>query len=189
MRRRTTLTTLIAIGAMTGASAITAGAASAAPPPTQPDAEAEMTPVDTVAVEPSPTPKVFVDDSGTAVAQITVIGVDAEWVDFGENDEPASDSRYVQATIRVESLSPRGLFEVTDDDFALQDADGFVFKGDTVPTAAQDAADEELLEEWELVEGDVIEIPVTFEIVDGIAPATLYFLPDSDRLVTLTALS
>lgn len=162
-----------------------AGAASASTPPTD-TAEAEMTAgTEPTALEPGAPAAVVVDETGTPVAQIAVVGVDPDWSDHGEFDTPASDSQYVQVVVRVESLSPRGLFEFSDSDFKLQDADGFLFSGEVVETAAQDAADEDVPDEAELAAGEVVEMPVTFEVISGVAPDTMFFSPDWDRLVTV----
>ena len=183
-RRRTAA----GVAALAVATMASAGAVGATTTPSVPDtAAAEMTPA-ADAIEVDATPTVIVDESGAPLAQVTVLGVDPDWQDYPEWNAPDSDSHYVQVMLRVESLSPRGLFGVEDNDFSLQDADGFLFVGDVLETAAQDAADEEVIDDAELASGEAIEFPVTFEVVTGVAPDTLYYFPGSSRLVTLGTL-
>ncbi|MFV0307203.1 MAG: hypothetical protein ACK5OX_05625 [Desertimonas sp.] len=179
----TTATTAVAAGAV-----MLGGHADASSPPSTPDtAGAEMEPAaDQLAADATPT--VIVDESGTPIAQVTILGIDPDWQDFGDFDEPSSDSQYVQVLVRIESLSPRGLFQVQDRDFSLQDADGFLFAADVVPTAAQRDGDEDVVDDAELAVGEAIELPLTFEVVAGVAPDTLYYFPNPRRLVTLTEL-
>jgi hypothetical protein len=183
-RRRT----LAGLATLAVATLATTGAASATTPPSVPDtAAAEMTPApDAIAVDATPT--VIVDESGAPLAQVTVLGVDPDWQDYPEWNAPDSDSQYIQVMLRVESLSARGLFEIRDTHFILQDADGFIFTGDVIQTAAEDEADAEVIDTAELAAGESFEFPVTFEVVTGVAPDTLYYFPGSSRLVTLGTL-
>ena len=118
-----------------------------------------------------------------------MVAVEPAWAGFAEGDEPESGHEYLRITILVESRSPRGLFAVDEDDFVLQDVDGFVTSSDIVPTAEQTAGSQEPVEEAELAEGESVELALTFEMVSGVAPQALFFMPDFDRLVTVTDLS
>ena len=50
----------------------------------------------------------FVDESGSPLANITVVTVEPAWTGFGEDDEPESGHEYLRITVLVESRSPRG---------------------------------------------------------------------------------
>ena len=97
-------------------------------------------------------------------------------------------TRTLRITVLVESRSPRGLFAVADDDFLVQDVDGFVTTGEVIQTAEQAAAEQEAITEVELAEGESTELALSFEIVSGVAPQALFFAPESGRLVTVTPL-
>jgi hypothetical protein len=173
-----------------GIAAAASPALAAAPPDTTPPAtEAPTGTAATAELEPGGTPSVeFVDESGSPLAALTVAAIEPAWTGFGEGDEPESGHEYLRITIVVESRSARGLFEVDEDDFILQDVDGFVTTANIVPTAEQAAAGQEPVEEAELAEGDTAEFPLTFEVVSGVGPQALFFSPGSERLVTIAEL-
>lgn len=132
---------------------------------------------------------VVVDENGGELAAITAPTVEPAWTGFGEDDEPQSGFEYLRVTVVVESRSPRGLFEVDDSDFILQDADGFITAADVVPTAEQDASDQDPVSDAELAEGETVELALTFEIVSGVAPTAVFYTPAIDRLVTVLELN
>jgi hypothetical protein len=185
--RRILITSLLAVagGSVTAAPALATSPPDTPPPATEAPADtgatAEITPSDSQ-------PVVVVDVSGSPVAAITVVSTEPAWTGFGEGDEPQSGHEYLRVTVAVESRSPRGLFPVDSDDFILQDVDGFVTTASIVPTAEQAASETEVVTEAELAEGETVELPLTFEVVSGVAPQAIFYQPSSDRLITVTEL-
>jgi hypothetical protein len=190
MYRIVTLTTLTIAGIAAAASPALATAPPDTTPPTPPATEAPVGTAATAELEPAGTQSVeFVDESGSPLAALTVVAIEPAWTGFAEGDEPESGHEYLRITILVESRSARGLFEVDESDFIVQDVDGFLTSANIVPTAEQTAATQEPVEEAELAEGESVELPLTFEVVSGVAPQALFFMPGTDRLVTVTNLT
>lgn len=200
MRRFAPLLAIPAAAAVAASLSVgSAGAATLATPTTDPadavdvtdpvattESGAGLAPVtDTIEIDPSIAPTIVVDSSGSPIAAIGVLAVDPDWGDYDDRDAPRSGHQYVRISVVVESRSARGLFEVLDRHFVLQDADGFVFTGDVVATAAQRAAGESVVDRAALANGDQVQLELTFRVVAGVAPDTLFYVPSHDRLVTV----
>jgi len=125
------------------------------------------------------------DESGNPVATISVIATEAGWSDYPEGDEPEAGNDYVRVTVDVESLITEGTFGIAVDDFILQSNNGFITTADNVPTAAQAEAEEEITEEADLANGEAVELVLTFEVVSGVGPQSVFYRPDDDRLVDI----
>jgi hypothetical protein len=194
--RRILTTTIVAGGALAASMGVALPASASAPPestvpaedsaPVGTEATAEMTPATSGPEATGSEPVVVVDEAGTAVAAISVASEERAWAGFAEGYEPTSGHEYLRVTVVVESRSPRGLVAVSDSDFIVQDADGFVTTAYAVPTPEEDAAEQAPLAQAELAEGETVELPLTFEVISGVAPEALYYQPSSDRLITVT---
>lgn len=196
------LTAVAAATVLSLAAAGTPAAALTSPSTTAPDDTTEtteptdgtdgggLTPVsDVIEIDPDIAPAIVVDATGSPIAAISVLAVDPDWADYDDWDSPRTGNQYVRISVLVESRSARGLFEIRDHDFMLQDADGFVFTGDVVATAAQRAAGDDLVDRAALANGEQVQLELTFRVVTGVAPATLFYSPSYDRLVTIADLS
>jgi hypothetical protein len=131
-------------------------------------------------------PATIYDESGNAVATLTVTGTEVAWTDYEEGNDPESGREYVRVTVSVESLVTEGTFGVAIDDFILQDNDGFVTTANSVPTAAQAEAGEEITEEADLASGESVELPLTFEVNANVGPQSVFYRPDDGRLVDVS---
>jgi hypothetical protein len=133
-------------------------------------------------------PAVIYDDSGNAVASVTLVGVEPAWSDYEEGNDPEAGGEYVRVTVLVESLITEGTFGINIDHFILQDNNGFVTTAAAVPTAAQAEGDEEITEEADLANGESVELPLTFEVVSSVGPQSVFYRPDDERLVDVAEL-
>ncbi len=190
MYRIATLTTLT----IAGIAAVASPALATAPPDTTPTAPpATEAPVGTAAtaeIEAAGAQSVdFVDESGSPLAALTVVAVEPAWTGFargrragvGARVSPHHDPRREpQPTRAVRSrrgrLRPPGRRRVRHE---LRHR----------PHRRADRGVQEPVEEAELAEGESVELALTFEMVSGVAPQALFFMPDFDRLVTVTDLS
>jgi hypothetical protein len=130
-------------------------------------------------------PVVVVDDTGNPVAAISVTNVEPAWTGFGEDPVPDVGFEYLRVTVVVESRTLRGVYPVDQYHFLLQDVDGFITTVQNVPTAEQVASREELVTSAQLLDGETFELPLTFEIVTGVAPQALFYQPAGNRLITV----
>lgn len=191
-----------AIVAATAAATLSPGAVGAAsaavtsPTPTEPpvavgeSSGGGLAPVDDpIVLDPAVAPAIAVDATGSPIAAIGVVAVDPDWADHDDWDEPSAGYQYLRISVVIESRSARGLLEVRDSDFVLQDADGFVFTGDVVPTAAERAAGADVVDRVALTNGERAQLELTFEVVAGVAPDTLFYVPSYDRLITIAELA
>jgi polyisoprenoid-binding protein YceI len=129
----------------------------------------------------------YVDLSGNPVAHITVESVERDWQDYGEYDEPDPGVEYVAFTVTVESVINRGSVEVSDFDFSMQDASGFLWST-AFAQAAEGAEITPLEDDLALVSGDSATFLVVFEVLQDQPLAHLFWQPDSGRLITLASL-
>lgn len=129
----------------------------------------------------------YVDEAGNPAANVTVEGVERGWQDFGEFDEPSVGVEYVAFTITVESVAASGAVEVSDFDFTMQDAAGFLW-GTSYADAAEGAEVATLEDDVLLAGGESATFLVVFEVTAGSPLAHLFWQPDSGRLITLAAL-
>ena len=135
---------------------------------------------------PAVEPATIYDESGNPVATVTVTGAELAWTDYEEGNDPESGREYVRVTVSVESLITEGTFGVAIDDFILQDNDGFVTTANSVPTAAQADADDEITEEADLASGESVELALTFEVNSNVGPQSVFYRPDDERLVDVS---
>jgi polyisoprenoid-binding protein YceI len=129
----------------------------------------------------------YVDVSGNPIANVTVESAERNWQDYGEYDEPDPGVEYVAFTVTVESVITRGSVEVSDFDFTMQDASGFLW-GTAYADAAEGAEVTTLDDDLALVSGDSATFLVVFEVLQDQPLAHLFWQPDSGRLITLAAL-
>jgi hypothetical protein len=157
----------------------------AAPPATTGDsapsegAGANETPVGTATVY---------DDSGNPVATITYVSSEIGFSDYEEGNDPEAGNEYVRVLVNVESLITEGTFGVSVGDFILQDNNGFVTTAESVPTAAQAEADEDITEEADLANGEALDLTLTFEVVSSVGPQSVFYSPEDDRLIDVAEL-
>jgi hypothetical protein len=128
------------------------------------------------------------DDSGNQVASIAPGAVELAWADYPEGDEPDSGKEYVRVIVTVESQIPDGTFEVSVDDFILQDNNGFVTEAQSIKTAEQSDNDEDVTTEADLGNGEAVELALTFEVTASVGPQSVFYSPDDDRLVDVLEL-
>lgn len=140
-------------------------------------------PTDTGTPTGETTPAGVYDDSGNAVASITVTGSETGVSDYEEGNDPEAGREYVRVTVNVESLITEGTFNVNVDDFVLQDNNGFLTTAETVKTAAQAENDEEISDDVDLGNGESVELVLTFEVVSSVGPQSVFWRADDDRLV------
>lgn len=129
------------------------------------------------------------DESGDPVARVSVRGTQSSWTEYEEGNEPGEGLEYTQVVVEVESLVTDGTFDVNVDHFVLQDNNGFITTGESVPSAAQAEAGEELLTEAELANAEAAEIILTFEVPAGVGPQSVFYRPDDDRLVDIAEIN
>ena len=168
-----------------------AAAATTEPPDSSPTTE-EGTDAETVAEGSSVTdtsatdetaPATVYDESGEPVATITVIGTQTAWTDYAEGSEPDEGREYVQVTVDVASTVTEGSFEISVGDFILQDEHGFVTNAESIASAAQSEADEDIVADAELANGESLELALTFQVDAAAGPQSVFYRPDDERLV------
>jgi hypothetical protein len=129
----------------------------------------------------------YVDVSGNPIAHVTVENVERNWQGFDEFYEPDPGVEYVAFTITVESVITRGSVEVSDFDFSMQDASGFLWSTAFVQ-AAPGTDPAPLEDDLALVTGDSATFLVVFEVLQDQPLAHLFWQPDSGRLLTIANL-
>lgn len=129
----------------------------------------------------------YVDKAGNPAANVTVESVERGWQDYGEYDEPSVGVEYVAFTVTVESVAASGAVEVSDFDFSLQDANGFLW-GTAYADAAEGAEVTPLEDDVLLAGGESATFLVVFEVTAGSPLAHLFWQADSGRLITLAML-
>lgn len=123
------------------------------------------------------------DDSGNAIAEVTVVGTESAWGDYSEDNDPDAGREYFRMTVSVASLIADGTFNVNVDHFILQDNNGFVTDAENIRTAAEEEADEDITEDADLANGESVELTLTFEVVSSVGPQAVFYSPEDDRLV------
>jgi hypothetical protein len=164
-----------------------AGAASAsAPPDTSPD---ETMVAHTAVGDSSSTldgvPATIYNDSGEPVAIVTVSGTATDWTDYAEGSEPDEGRAYVRVGVEVASQVLEGSFAVSVGQFILQDQHGFITVAETVESVEQAEADEDIVDQAELLNGESLELTLTFEVAADVGPESVFYRPDDDRLVDI----
>ena len=165
----------------------TGGAASATAPP---DSSPDDTMVAQTAVGDSSStldgvPATIYDDSGEPVATVTVTGTATDWTDYAEGSEPDEGRAYVRVGVEVASQVTEGSFAVSVGQFILQDQNGFITVAETVESAEQADADEDIVDEAELGNGESLELTLTFQVAADVGPQSVFYRPDDDRLVDI----
>jgi hypothetical protein len=130
---------------------------------------------------------VYLDAAGNPAANVTIDNVQRGWADYGEFDEPSVGVEYIAFTVTVESVTASGAIEVSDFDFTLQDANGYLW-GTSFADAAEGAEITPLDDDVLLASGESTTFLVVFEVVAGTPLAHLFWQPDSGRLITLAGL-
>ncbi len=130
----------------------------------------------------------YLDAAGNPAANVTIDAVQRGWTDFGEYDEPELGIEYVAFTVTVESVAASGAVEVSDFDFTLQDANGYIW-GTSYADAAEGAEIAPLDDDVLLAGGESTTFLVVFEVVQGTPLSHLFWQPDSGRLITLAGLA
>lgn len=165
------------------------------PPDTPPTTEERIDAETTVADEPAGTdaglvgedvPAIVYDESGEPIATITVLGTEMQWSDYAEGSEPDEGNEYVRVTVDVESTVTEGSFAVSTGDFLLQDDHGFLTNAETVESSAQAEAEEDVVGDAELANGESIELALTFQVGADVGPQSVFYRPDDDRLIDVT---
>ena len=87
--------------------------------------------------------------------------------------------------VTVDSLITEGTFNINVDDFILQSNNGFVTRAESVPTAAQAEADEDITTDADLANGESVDLELTFEVVSSVGPQSVFYSPEEDRLVDI----
>ncbi len=113
-------------------------------------------------------------------------GAQTGWTDYEEGNEPDEGHDYVQVVVDVASAVTEGTFGIAVGDFILQDQHGFVTSAETIRSAAQAEADEEIVDEADLANGESIQFTLTFEVDANAGPQSVFYRPDDDRLVDIT---
>ena len=131
-------------------------------------------------------PATIFDEEGNPEATITVLGTEAQWTDYEEGQEPDEGREYVQVVVEVASEMTEGTFGVSVRDFILQDEHGFITGAATIRSASQAEADEEIVDEADLANGESLELALTFQVAAGVGPQSVFYRPDDDRLVDIT---
>lgn len=129
----------------------------------------------------------YVDEAGNPAANVTVESVERGWQDYAEFDEPSVGVEYVAFTVTVESVAASGAVEVSDFDFSMQDANGFLW-GTSFADAAEGAEVTPLEDDVLLAGGESATFLVIFEVTAGTPLAHLFWQADSGRLLTLASL-
>jgi hypothetical protein len=144
---------------------------------------------DSVAVDENAQPATIFDDSGNPVAAVTFQASETAWSDYEEGNDPDAGNEYVRVMVSVESLITEGTFNIGVDDFILQSNNGFVTTAESVPTAAEAEADEDITEEADLANGESVDLTLTFQVVSSIGPQSVFYRPDDETLVDIAELT
>lgn len=172
-----------------------AGIANATDPPTstEPSTSAattmapggRTTPGDTVETN---APAAIFDGDGNRIATIAVIGKETGWTNYEEGEGPEEGREYVRVVLDVASEVTEGSFGISVGDFILQDQHGFITGAASVRSAAQANADEEVIDEADLSNGESLELALTFQVAANVGPQSVFYRPDDDQLVDITEL-
>ena len=150
----------------------------------QPSVGTEAAAADTAAAGDT-APATVYDESGEPVATITVIGTELQWTDYAEGAEPDEGNEYVRVTVDVASTVTEDTFGVSTGDFLLQDEHGFLSNAENVATAAQVEAQEDVVGDADLANGESVQLALTFQVGTDVGPQSVFYRPDDDRLIDI----
>jgi hypothetical protein len=136
----------------------------------------------------------YMDADGLPVAEVTVDKVQRPWdAPGGDADEPTAetedDLEYIAAEVTVKNVLEEGPVELSDADFSLHDAAGFLWAPSVVPST--DGFDVAPLTEdvVTLQPGDSLTFLLVYEVVADEPLAHLFWQPDTGRLIALASLA
>jgi hypothetical protein len=182
---------LIVTGAVLAALA-PAAIASATTPTEPPDQATTATteagaatppPGDSVATDEQAQPALVYDDSGNPVASIQFQGAETGWDAYEEGEDPDAGNEYVRAMVTVESLITEGTFNVGVGDFVLQNNNGYLTDAESVPSATEAEAGEDITDEADLANGESVDLTLTFQVVSSIGAQSIFYMNGDDILV------
>jgi hypothetical protein len=150
------------------------------PPGTTTPPEGSPPTGDSVATDETVQPALVYDDSGNPVASIQFHGAETAWSDYPEDEEPDAGNEYVRAMVTVESLITEGTVNVGVDDFILQNNNGFLTDAESIPTASEAEADEDITDDADLANGESLDLTLTFQVVSSIGPQSIFYQPDDN---------
>lgn len=143
----------------------------------------------TTVAEGAATPVAIFDDDDNQVATVMVDDVELEWTEYGDDDAPDEGNQYVRVTVTVASEASDGTFDVSADQFFLQDLHGSLDEGEVKASADQTANSEDLPDSAEMANGESVELALVFEVDATVGPRAVFYRPDDDTLVEITNVS
>jgi hypothetical protein len=181
--RKLLMALLATLFLMGGAATLVATAQDATPEADQDAlAQGEGNPVDPAIGD---TVSYFTED-GEEAGTVTVESIERGWEEYDEFNEPEDGAEYVAFVVTVESTIERGGIDVSDFDFTLQTAQGYLWG---TAFASSETADPPLLEDdLSLAAGDSETFTLVFQVYEDEALAHLFWQPDSGVLITAAQL-
>lgn len=140
-------------------------------------------PGDSVAIDESALPALVYDDSGNPVASIQFHRAQTGWDLYQQGDEPDPGNEYMRAMVTVESLITEGTFNVGVGDFVLQNNNGYLTDAESVPSATEAEAGEDITDEADLANGESVDLTLTFQVVSSIGAQSIFYTNGDDILV------
>ena len=140
----------------------------------------------------------YIGSNGQELGTVTIDEIADPFEEYDPSFPPDRGSRFVLVTLTIENTGSRPL-PVQSFDFILQDVEGFTYtpsqvyrEGELGTTPATPTADEDAppatLENQDLEPGDSVTGVLGYEVLVGVAPARVFFTPDSGRLILLADL-
>lgn len=122
------------------------------------------------------TPATWTDERGNDVATIEVLGIEEDWQDYGEFEEPSRGTSYLAMQVSVTNISD-DIVTVAPYSFSLVDSESANTM--TAWVSGNDTVAEELLTVDVVLEpGDSLEGTIVFAVYSGVAPTALLWQPE-----------
>jgi hypothetical protein len=128
----------------------------------------------------------YYGQNGDPAASISITEVERNWEDYDEYSEPDTGVEYIAFTIEIESLTSRGAIDVSNYDFSLQTAAGYLSGNSYV--SSEDAEPPLLEDDTSLAGGETLEFVIVFEAFQDEELGHLFWQPDSGVLLTVAQL-
>jgi hypothetical protein len=128
----------------------------------------------------------YYGEDGNPAGTVTIDSIERGWEDYDEFSEPAAGVEYVAFSVTVESTVSRGAIDVSDFDFSLQTANGYLWG--TSYVSSENAEPPLLEDDISLAEGESETFTIVFEVYEGEALGHLFWQPASGVWITAAQL-
>ena len=125
-------------------------------------------------------PSTYVDEAGNPIATLEVTGIEEDWQDFGEYNEPERGMVYRAINVKITNVSGASII-IEPYDFSMLDSTG-MNNGRAWAEPAEGSEVKVLTDDTPLGDGETFEGLLVFQMYPDIAPTAVLWQPDSGLL-------